>query len=88
MCFQQAAKISVALLRDSDIIPADKAFYEAGTQCRKLGWDSMAFVFLNRFLDLMEVIEDNGPNSEALDTTDLHVSSYHIYLICNSFVDD
>ena len=25
------SKISVALLRHSDIIPADKAFYEAGT---------------------------------------------------------
>ncbi|KAL5965213.1 hypothetical protein TSMEX_007033 [Taenia solium] len=68
--FDLATKVSVSLLRDSDIIPADKAFFEAGTQCRKLGWDSMAFVFLNRFLDLMEVIEDHEGNSDALDSTD------------------
>lgn len=66
--------MSVSLLRDSDIIPADKAFFEAGTQCRKLGWDSMAFVFLNRFLDLMEVIEDHEGNSDALDSTDFQVN--------------
>ncbi|CUT99105.1 intraflagellar transport protein 172 [Echinococcus multilocularis] len=68
--FDLATKVSISLLRDSDIIPADKAFFEAGMQCRKLGWDSMAFVFLNRFLDLMEIIEDHDGNSDALDSTD------------------
>lgn len=29
-----AAKLSVSLLRYTDIIPADKAFYEAGTHCK------------------------------------------------------
>ena len=29
-----ATKLSVALLRHTDIIPADKAFYEAGVACR------------------------------------------------------
>ena len=29
-----AAKLSVALLRHSDIVRADKAFYEAGVICR------------------------------------------------------
>ena len=29
-----ATKLSVALLRHTDIIPADKAFYEAGLACR------------------------------------------------------
>ena len=29
-----ATKLSVALLRHTDIIPADKAFYEAGMMCR------------------------------------------------------
>nr|CAD7454857.1 unnamed protein product [Timema tahoe] len=28
------AKLSIALLRHSDIIPADKAFYDAGTDCK------------------------------------------------------
>jgi len=29
-----AAKLSVSLLRHTDIIPADKAFFEAGIQCK------------------------------------------------------
>ncbi len=29
-----AAKLAVSLLRHTDIIPADKAFFEAGIQCR------------------------------------------------------
>lgn len=29
-----AAKLSISLLRHSDIIPADKAFYEAGTAAK------------------------------------------------------
>ena len=29
-----AAKLSVSLLRHIDIVPADKAFYEAGMQCK------------------------------------------------------
>ena len=28
------AKLSISLLRHIDIIPADKAFYEAGTHCK------------------------------------------------------
>ena len=62
------SKISVALLRHSDIIPADKAFYEAGMACQNVGWLNMAFVFLNRYLDLYEAIEDQ--NADALDNTD------------------
>lgn len=29
-----AAKLSVSLLRHTDIIPADRAFYEAGVMCK------------------------------------------------------
>ena len=32
------------------VIPADKAFYDAGQCCRHAGDLSMAFVFLNRYL--------------------------------------
>ena len=88
-----AAKISVSLLRYTDILPPDRAFYQAGLLCKvhiyrielslmitvcgdkfwghikfvlyilvklflslqRMGWDNMAFVFFNRFLDLSEV---------------------------------
>lgn len=29
-----AAKLSISLLRHTDVIPADKAFYEAGVMCQ------------------------------------------------------
>ena len=65
---ETCAKISVALLRHSDVLPADKTFYEAGVAARDVGWDNMAFVFLNRYLDLYEAIEENS--LEMLDNTD------------------
>ena len=58
----------MALLRHSDVLPADKTFYEAGVAARGVGWDNMAFVFLNRYLDLYEAIEENS--LEMLDNTD------------------
>ena len=45
-----ATKVSVSLLRHSDLIPADKNFYEAGIAAKQVGWLNMAFVFLNRFV--------------------------------------
>jgi intraflagellar transport protein 172 len=45
---ETAAKLSAALLRHSDLVPADKAFYEAGKDARAVGWNNMAFVFFNR----------------------------------------
>lgn len=76
-----AAKLSVSLLRHTELVPADKAFYEAGLACRvsptslaafkhscceplshtflstwqAVGWENMAFIFLNHFLDLCDV---------------------------------
>ncbi|KAF5301762.1 hypothetical protein FQR65_LT08745 [Abscondita terminalis] len=64
-----ALKISVALLRYSDIIPADKVFYEAGVDLREDGRLSEAFVFLNHFLDICEAIEDG--EGQLVDHSDL-----------------
>lgn len=49
------AKLSTSLLRYTDVLPADKAFYESGLHCKAVGWENLAFVFFNRFLDLSEV---------------------------------
>ncbi|RTG85468.1 intraflagellar transport protein 172 [Schistosoma bovis] len=49
-------QISVSLLRHSDILPADKVFYEAGIDCRQIGWNNMAFVFLNQHESIREWI--------------------------------
>ncbi|XP_055005694.1 intraflagellar transport protein 172 homolog [Boleophthalmus pectinirostris] len=67
-----ASKLSVSLLRHTEVVPADKAFFEAGTDCRAEGWDSMAFIFLNHFLDLCDAIEeatlDGLDHSDFVDT--------------------
>uniref|UniRef100_A0A8C9QX79 Intraflagellar transport protein 172 homolog n=1 Tax=Scleropages formosus TaxID=113540 RepID=A0A8C9QX79_SCLFO len=63
-----AAKLSISLLRHTELIPADKAFYEAGLAAKETGWENMAFIFLNRFLDLSDGIDEG--NLDALDHTD------------------
>ena len=67
-----AAKLSISLLRHCDLVPADKAFYEAGIMCQKVKWDNMAFVFLNRYIDLADAIDDGTgevmDNSYIVDT--------------------
>lgn len=50
-------KISVAILRYTEIIPVDKAFYEAGMDLRSVGRESEAFVILNHYLDICEAID-------------------------------
>lgn len=50
-------KISVALLRYTELIPVDKAFFEAGMDLRSVGRDSEAFVLLNHYLDVCDAIE-------------------------------
>jgi len=63
-------KVSVALLRYIRETPADKAFYEAGMACKAHQDLNMAFVFLNRFLDICEAIEDHDTSSTTLDNSD------------------
>ncbi|XP_029847708.3 intraflagellar transport protein 172 homolog [Ixodes scapularis] len=62
---EHATKISVSLLRYTEHIPADKAFYEAGLACKNANKDNMAFVFWNHYLDICEAIEEG-----SLDTLD------------------
>ncbi|XP_061559670.1 LOW QUALITY PROTEIN: intraflagellar transport protein 172 homolog [Phycodurus eques] len=63
-----SAKLSVSLLRHTDLVPADRAFYEAGLACRAAGWENMAFIFLNHFLDLCDAIADG--TLDCLDHSD------------------
>ena len=71
----QIAKISTSLLRFTEIIPADKAFYEAGMTCRAAKKSDMAMIFMNRFLDLVEAIEnDDGMlDPEGFEETEIPV---------------
>ncbi|KAL0271339.1 UNVERIFIED_CONTAM: hypothetical protein PYX00_008457 [Menopon gallinae] len=69
-----ATKISIALLRYTDIIPADKAFYEAGMDAKAAGRNNEAFVFLNHYLDICEAIEEE--NSEIIDSSDFSATDF------------
>ena len=63
-------KLAISLLRYIRILPADKAFYDAGQCCRSANDLSMAFVFLNRYLDITEAMEENQASSTTLDNSD------------------
>ncbi|CAM9798674.1 unnamed protein product, partial [Hapterophycus canaliculatus] len=75
-CLELASKVSITLLRYSDLIPADKCFYQArfarrssaGSLCKDLGNENLAFVLLNRYVDLTEAIEEG--NASLLDNSD------------------
>jgi len=63
------AKIATSLLRYSQIIRADKAFYEAGEANKKIQHNDAAFIFYNRYIDLYDAIEDPQANPIS-DNTD------------------
>jgi intraflagellar transport protein 172 len=70
-----AAKVAVALVRYVDLTTLDKPFYEAGQLALKQKWENIAFVFLNRYLDIYEAIEEksleNLADNDAFKVTDI-----------------
>lgn len=68
-------KASVSLLRHTDVLYADRCYYEAGIAARAATLLSEAFVFLNHFLDLEECIEEEG-DGNVLDVDDLRVTDF------------
>lgn len=69
-------KVSISLLRYSDILPADRCYYEAGINARASGLISEAFIFFNHFLDLEECIEEG--DGGLLDVEDLKVTDFPV----------
>ncbi|GMT03452.1 hypothetical protein PENTCL1PPCAC_25626, partial [Pristionchus entomophagus] len=65
----------LALLRYSDLIPADRLFYSAGVAARDFdGYENVGFVLLNHFLDLVEAIDEDNPSmvdSSVFEGTDI-----------------
>ncbi|KAF7494559.1 Intraflagellar transport protein -like protein [Sarcoptes scabiei] len=51
-------KLTISLLRYTDIIRADYAFLDAGRACRSANRFQMAFVFFNHFLDLIDAVDE------------------------------
>jgi intraflagellar transport protein 172 len=65
-----AAKCSITLLKYPDVIPQDKAFYQAGITCRDQGNINLAFMLLNRYVDITEAIDSQ--DASFLDNADYH----------------
>ena len=53
-----AYRVSLTLLRFTDLLPADAAFWEAGCGARDTGDKGAALVLLNRYIDLSEAAEE------------------------------
>merc|ERR1711865_621559 len=64
-----STKISLSLLKYAAVVPADKLFYIAGMACKEEDQLTLAFVLLNRYIDLTEAIEDG--DASMLDNADL-----------------
>eukprot|EP00667_Euglena_gracilis_P000220 EG_transcript_220 len=69
-----SAKLIISLARHCDIIPCDKAFHDAGVAAKEMDWMNTAFAFLNRFVDITEMIEDGERDSSILDHSDFEVA--------------
>ncbi|CAG9462268.1 unnamed protein product [Pedinophyceae sp. YPF-701] len=69
---ETAALQSTALCRYVPAIPADKAFFLAGDAWRAAGRENMAFVFLNKLLDIYDAREEQASGGDpALDMSDM-----------------
>ena len=69
-CKDIAAKCAVTLLKYPSIIPQDRAFYQAGMIAMEMDLTNVAFVLLNRYVDIAEAI-DTGDVS-GIDNHDFH----------------
>ena len=65
-----AAMQLTSVLRYVGIVPADRAFYEAGLAWKEAGRPNMAFVLLNRFLDLCDAMDDPDSSAAVLENAD------------------
>ncbi|CAG9326113.1 unnamed protein product [Blepharisma stoltei] len=85
-------KICVSLLRYTNEVRVDKAFYDAGVACQEEGWLNMAFIFLNRYLDIADAIQDPDTGAAALgDNTDFEgtdIPTSNIPLPDNNITDN
>ncbi len=96
-CNDIAVRMAITLLRYVDIVPADKAFYRAGILCREIGEESLAFLLLNRYVDLTEAIEERDTgiidNSDFVHATAIPLITENVlpkaqYLSSDSERDD
>lgn len=67
-------KCAITLLKYPNLIPQDKAFYQAGNASREQGNNNLAFMLLNRYVDIAEAIDSGETDSSNIDSTDYQVT--------------
>ena len=72
---KMAARVRFSLLRYVGTIPAYNAFFQAGQALRRVGFDKLAFVVLNIFLDMYEAVDESVP-LEISDTENLELLDF------------
>lgn len=84
-----ATKAAITLVHYSGIIPCDKAFFLAGNAARDEGHTNLAFILLNRYLDLSDAIADNSMNTvDNADFLDAERVPYPLQLPDEQYVLD
>ncbi|ORC89482.1 intraflagellar transport protein 172 [Trypanosoma theileri] len=71
-----ALKLMLGLPRWIPYIAPEQAFYDAGMAAKKAESDNLAFLYLNRFLDICEKIEDGALDSTAIDNEDFDCTDF------------
>ncbi|CAD2220997.1 hypothetical protein, conserved [Angomonas deanei] len=71
-----ALQLMLGLPRWVPHIPADKAFYDAGLVAKEKGASDIAFLYLNRALDIVEKIEDGDKDSSGIDNNDFALTDF------------
>ncbi|KPA78261.1 hypothetical protein ABB37_06412 [Leptomonas pyrrhocoris] len=74
-----AVQLMLGLPRWIPYVAPDKAFYDAGMSAKRVGLEGMqdiAFLYLNRALDITERIEDGDTDSSGIDNTDFDATDF------------
>jgi intraflagellar transport protein 172 len=71
-----AGLLMCSLPRYVDVIPADKAYFDAGNAARESGQEPTGFVLLNRFLDITDKIDEGERDTSTFDHSDFTTSDF------------
>jgi len=71
-----SAKLLTSVCRYLGVMPADKAFFDAGIALREVEATGSAFVILSRFLDIVDNMDDPDMKSSDMDEADFKISDF------------
>ncbi|KPI84420.1 hypothetical protein ABL78_6527 [Leptomonas seymouri] len=74
-----AVQLMLGLPRWIPFVAPDKAFYDAGMVAKRSnieGMQDVAFLYLNRALDITERIDDGDTDSSGIDNTDFNMTDF------------